>query len=179
MIGALLVVGLGVIAFNSDRIQDVIRSVTLPLNHEDIIRQESAEHGVPPDLIAAVIFRESHFRDQTSDAGARGLMQITPATAKLIEKESGGTTFETGDLADPDVNIAYGAFYLRYLLDRFDQNQIAALAAYNAGETNVAEWGGAALELEDIEFPETRQYVDEVLEKREDYRSHYSSELGL
>jgi soluble lytic murein transglycosylase len=169
----------GYAVFNSDQVQDAIREVTLPLKHEDVIRHEAKQHGVQPELVAAVIFRESRFRDQTSSAGARGLMQVTPATAELIEDESGGTTFEQGDLADPDVNIAYGTFYLGYLLNKFDGNEVAALAAYNAGETNVAAWGGANLEEEDIEFPETRQYVDEVLEKREDYRRHYADELGL
>jgi len=169
----------GFAALNTDEVQEAIREVTLPLKHEDVIRQESEQHGVPPDLIAAVIFRESHFRDQTSSAGARGLMQITPRTAELIEDKSGGTTFEQGDLANPDVNIGYGTFYLRYLLDKFDQNEVAALAAYNAGETNVAAWGGSDLESDDIEFPETREYVDEVLDTREEYRRHYGDELGL
>jgi len=164
---------------NLDRFQEAIREVTLPLRHEDVIRQESRQWDVPADLVAAVIYRESRFRDQTSSAGARGLMQITPRTAKLIERESGGTTFTQEDLANPDVNIAYGTFYLRLLLDKFEQNQIAALAAYNAGETNVANWGGSSLKLDEIEFPETRDYIEDVLEKRGDYRDHYGEELGL
>ena len=136
--------------------------MTLPLRHEDIIRQQAAEKEVPPDLIAAVIYAESRFRDQESHAGARGLMQVTPQTAELIEDLSGGSTFESDDLSDPDINIRYGTFYLRYLLDKFDGNVIAALAAYNAGETNVAAWGGAELwSRDDIEFDETRDYVDD------------------
>jgi soluble lytic murein transglycosylase len=134
---------------------------------------------VPPDLVAAVIFTESKFRDQTSAAGARGLMQITPPTAEIIEQLSGGSNFRLEDLSDPDVNIAYGTFYLRHLLDKFDENETAALAAYNGGETNVAAWGGADLEEDDIEFPETRDYVDKVQDKREEYREHYGAELGL
>jgi soluble lytic murein transglycosylase len=170
-------VGVGLTQF--DRFEEAIREVTLPLKHEDIIRQQSHDKQVPAELIAAVIFRESRFRDQTSSAGARGLMQITPATAEIIEDLSGGRTFRQEDLADPDINIRYGSFYLRHLLDKFDQNEVAALAAYNAGETNVAGWGGSELELEDIEFPETHQYVEEVLEKRDEYRQHYGDELGL
>jgi len=172
-----LAVGLGVA--NRDRLGDTIREVTLPLRHENVIRHESGEHGVPPETVAAVIYVESRFRDQTSSAGARGLMQITPGTAEIIEELSGGTNFDLDDLADPDVNIAYGTFYLRHLLDKFDDNEIAALAAYNGGETNVAGWGGADLELDDIEFQETRDYVENVLEKREEYRKHYGEELGL
>ena len=182
-----LVIGGTLVAFlaggyalvNTDEVQDVIRKVTLPLKHEDIIRQQSAEKQVPPDLVAAMIFHESRFQDQTSSAGARGLMQITPQTAEIIEELSGGSTFEQEDLADPDINIRYGTFYLRHLLDKFDGNEVAALAAYNGGETNVAAWGGSELELDQIEFPETRSYVEDVLETRGDYRRHYGDELGL
>ena len=178
--GTLLVCALGgFLIINSDRFQRTIEEFTLPLRHEDIIRQQAAEKGVPADLIAAVIYAESRFRDQTSHAGARGLMQITPSTAKLIEKLSGGQTFRFEDLSDPDINIRYGTFYLRYLIDKFDDNEVAALAAYNAGETNVAAWGGSSLELDDIPFPETRGYVEDVLDKRDEYARHYRDELGL
>ena len=181
VIGLVLIVGLAVgygIA-NREKLTETIRSVTLPLRHEDVIVDEADEHNVPPDLIAAVIFTESKFRDQTSEAGARGLMQITPPTAEIIEELSGGTNFNLEDLSDPDVNIAYGTFYLRHLLDKFGGNETAALAAYNGGETNVASWGGSDLRLDDIQFPETRDYVEKVLEKREDYREHYRDQLDL
>jgi soluble lytic murein transglycosylase len=178
--GALFVFALGgFLIINSDRFQRTLEELTLPLRHEDIIRQQAAEKGVPADLIAAVIYAESRFRDQTSHAGARGLMQITPATANLIEKLSGGQTFKFEDLADPDINIRYGTFYLRYLIDKFDGNDVAALAAYNAGETNVAAWGGSSLRLDDIAFAETRGYVEDVIDKRDDYVRHYRQELGL
>jgi peptidoglycan lytic transglycosylase len=178
--GTLLVCALGgFLIINSDRFQRTLEEFTLPLRHEDIIRQQAAEKGVPADLIAAVIYAESRFRDQTSHAGARGLMQITPSTAKLIEKLSGGQTFKFEDLSDPDINIRYGTFYLRYLIDKFDDNEVAALAAYNAGETNVAAWGGSSLQLDDIPFPETRGYVEDVLDKRDEYARHYRDELGL
>ena len=160
-------------------VEDTLLSVTLPLNHEDIIRQQAREKDVPADLIAAVIYSESRFRDQTSSAGARGLMQITPQTAQIIEQKSGGSTFTLEDLSDPDVNIRYGTFYLHYLLERFGGNEIAAIAAYNAGETVVEGWGGANLTESDIQFDETRHYVDSVLSKRADYRRSYRSELGL
>jgi soluble lytic murein transglycosylase len=163
----------------SDLLGDQIREVTLPLRHEDIIRQQAREKDVPADLIAAVIYQESRFRDQESHAGARGLMQVTPETAEFIERDSGGSTFVADDLSDPDINIRYGTYYLRYLLGRFDGNVTAALAAYNGGETNVADWGGSDLDKGDIEFEETREYVDIVLEKRDEYREHYADELGL
>ena len=181
VIGTTLVVAAlgGFVIVNSDRFQQTLEEVTLPLQHEDIIRQQAAQKNVPPDLIAAVIYTESRFRDQTSHAGARGLMQITPSTAQLIEKLSGGQTFNFDDLSDPDINIRYGTFYLHYLIQKFGDNEIAALAAYNAGETNVAGWGGSSLRLDDIPFPETRDYVENVLNKRDEYARHYRHELGL
>jgi soluble lytic murein transglycosylase len=157
---------------------NVIRELTLPLRHEDIIRQQAHDKGVDASLIAAVIYAESRFRDQTSHAGARGLMQITPATAHEIEKQSGGTTFRLVDLSNPDINIRYGTFYLGALLDRYDGNEVAALAAYNAGPTQVDRWGGPTLTLSDISLDETRSYVVEVLDRRHAYRNEYARELG-
>ncbi|HEX9967854.1 MAG TPA: lytic transglycosylase domain-containing protein [Solirubrobacterales bacterium] len=160
------------------KVDDAIQELTLPLRHEDVIRQEAAEWNVEPALVAAMIYAESHFRDQTSHADARGLMQITPDTARFIARKSKGTEFVLEDLSDPDVNIAYGTFYMRYLLDALDDNEVAALAAYNAGLGNVEKWGGAEMELEDIRFGETRSYVENVLDKREEYRETYPRELG-
>ncbi|HSR94231.1 MAG TPA: lytic transglycosylase domain-containing protein [Solirubrobacterales bacterium] len=157
---------------------DVIQELTLPLQHEDVIRQQSREKGVDAALIAAVIYSESKFDDRTSSAGARGLMQITPQAAKDIERHSGGTTFQLGDLSDPEINIRYGTYLLRELLDRYDGDVIAALAAYNAGPANVDRWGGSDLSVADIPFPETRAYVEEVLDKQRAYRDKYATELG-
>jgi soluble lytic murein transglycosylase len=159
-------------------VDQAINELTLPLRHEDVIRQQSAEKGVDAALIAAVIYSESKFSDQTSSAGARGLMQITPETAEEVERHSGGTTFELNDLSDPEINIRYGTFVLRELLDRYNGDEVAALAAYNAGPGNADKWGGSDLSVADIPFPETRAYVEEVLEKRDAYRSTYPRELG-
>src|SRR5918993_5483744 len=114
--------------------------VTLPLRHDDIIRQQAADKSLDPALIAGVIFAESHFRDQTSHAGAKGLMQLMPGTADFIAQKSGGTAFVQGDLSTPQVNIAYGSWYLRHLLDRYHGRVALALAAYNAGQGNVDAW---------------------------------------
>ncbi len=162
----------------SGKFGDVIQELTLPLRHEDIIRQQAEDKGVDASLIAAVIYAESRFRDQTSHAGARGLMQITPSTANEIERLSGGTTFKLADLSDPDINIRYGTFYLAEMLDRFDGSEVAALAAYHAGPTAVEEWGGGSLGVEDVPLEETRDYVAEVLDKQRDYREQYAEELG-
>src|SRR5687767_9831740 len=104
--------------------EDAVQEVTLPLRHEDIIRQQAADKGVDPSLIAGVIYVESRFRDQTSQAGAKGLMQILPSTADYIARKSGGTAFEEGDLATPQINIAYGSWYLRYLLQHYHGNEL-------------------------------------------------------
>lgn len=167
------------------RLPDLARELVLPLAHEDIIRQQAGAKQLDPSLLAAVIYAESRFRDATSHAGARGLMQITPATAKYIAHLSGGTAFEQGDLATPQINIAYGSFYLRYLLRRYDGNTVLALAAYNGGEGNVDRWiaraGGdeRAFRRDQIPFAETREYVARVLDARTSYREKYSRELGL
>jgi soluble lytic murein transglycosylase len=140
---------------------------------------------VPRLPVAAVIYAESKFRDQTSHAGARGLMQITPATARYIARLSGGTTFEQGDLATPQVNISYGVYYLRYLLRRYGENKVLALAAYNGGEGNVDRWivdasmSERSFGLDEIPFTETREYVGRVLDVQRDYRRKYRRELGL
>jgi soluble lytic murein transglycosylase len=164
---------------------ETVREITLPLRHEDIIRQQAADKDLDPALIAAVIYEESRFRDQTSHAGARGLMQITPETARFIARDSGGSAFTQEDLATPQVNISYGAYYLRYLLRRYDGNATLAVAAYNAGETNVNAWvrrAGGEEDFDpedDIPFKETRDYVRDVKERRGQYQDHYGSELGL
>ncbi len=157
---------------------DVIQELTLPLRHEDVIRQQADEKGVDAALLAAVIYSESKFSDATSSAGARGLMQITPDAARDIARHSRGTAFELDDLSDPEINIRYGTFLLRELLERYEGDEAAALAAYNAGPGNADRWGGSSLTVDEIPFPETRAYVEEVLDKRDAYREKYARELG-
>jgi soluble lytic murein transglycosylase len=113
-------------------------------------------------------------------------MQILPSTADDIARKSGGTAFEQGDLANPQVNISYGSFYLRYLLQRYGGNEVLAIAAYNAGEGRVDKWifdarhdGEEFDHARHIPFPETRHYVQQVLEMRGRYREQYGRELGL
>ena len=178
VLGALAAAGVAFVVSRID-FDEAIKEVTLPLRHDDVIRQQAERFDIDAALIAAIIKQESGFRDQTSSAGARGLMQITPETADTIETLSGGQTFVYEDLADPELNIRYGTFYFNHLLDRFGGNEVAALAGYNGGPENAAAWGGAALELGDIPFDETRHYVEAVLEARRDYRENYAAELGL
>ena len=174
----LAILAVGLLALNGT-FHHAAREISLPLRHEDIIRQQAREKGLDPALIAAVIYVESRFiPGRTSPAGAEGLMQITPETARDIARRSGGTSFTVEDLATPQINISYGSYLLRELLDRYDGDLAAALAAYNAGPGNADRWGGSSLKVQDIPFPETRAYVEKVLRAQEDYRARYGSELG-
>jgi len=174
-----------VAVFASPLFRHAAKEISLPLRHEDVIRQQAKAKGLDPALIAGIIYAETHFRPRPSAAGAQGLMQLLPSTAHFIAARSGGTAFETRDLATPQVNIAYGSWYLRYLIKRYGGNEALAVAAYNGGEANVDKWllraarSGNQLQAEDIPFPETRAYVEKVLKAREDYRRTYGRELGL
>jgi soluble lytic murein transglycosylase len=185
VLGVALVAGLGY-ALVSPFADKAVKEIALPLRHDDVIRQQAADKRVDAALIAAVIYAESRFREgQTSSAGALGLMQITPATARDIARRSGGTRFVLDDLANPQVNISYGVYHLRWLLDRYGDNETLAVAAYNAGEGNVDRWidaarrAGRELSLAAIPFSETRAYVRSVQEVKAQYRVSYPAELGL
>src|SRR3954467_14282207 len=152
IVGVVLLIGV-------NPLKHAVEEITLPLKHEDIIRQQSQRKGLDPALVAAVIYQESKFADRTSFAGARGLMQITPDTARFIAKQSGGIRFTLEDLGTPQINVAYGTWYLRWLLDRYDGRQALALAAYNAGFVHVDKWvqqagGPDAFDPKAIPFPE-------------------------
>jgi soluble lytic murein transglycosylase len=185
VLGTALLAGLAV-ALSWPSFHHAVREIALPLRHEDIIRQQARDKDLDPALIAAVIYAESRFRDgQTSQAGAEGLMQITPATARMIARKSGGVAFTVRDLGTPQVNIAYGAWYLRYLMGRYAGNETFALAAYNGGEGNVDRWIDRAeqrnesLTIEAIPFSETRTYVQRVQDAKREYRRSYARELGI
>jgi soluble lytic murein transglycosylase len=147
-----------------------------PLEYERIVLGHAENYDLDPALIAAVIYRESRFDpDAVSESGAVGLMQLLPATADGIAELTGGTEFRPDDLYDPELNVRYGAFYLRRLLTKYDGDLELALAAYHAGQGNVDSWqrnGGR------IEFPETRAYVEDVLDLRDTYRKAYGRLRG-
>jgi soluble lytic murein transglycosylase len=127
-------------------------------------------------LLAAVIDEESKFRaDAKSSAGAIGLMQLLPATAKGIAIHTGGSKFVVSDLYNPEINVRYGAWYLHHLLQKYGDERLA-LAAYNAGQQNVDTWRA---EGKGFQFPETRAYVAKVERLKGIYRRTYSRELGL
>jgi peptidoglycan lytic transglycosylase len=147
-----------------------------PLRYASVVRGHAANYRLNPALLAAVIEQESKFNaDARSSAGAIGLMQLQPATAKGIAIRTGGSRFVLSDLTNPEINVRYGAWYLRHLLDKYG-NERTALAAYNAGQENVDRWRRAH---EGVQFPETRAYVDRVERLKSIYRRAYKSELGL
>ena len=133
--------------------------IRYPLHYEQIVRGHAKNYNLDPALLAAVIYQESKFRaDAKSSSGAIGLMQLRPQTAEGIAIRTGGTHFRVSDLYNPEINVRYGSWYLRHLLDKYGDER-DALAAYNAGQRNVDEWRA---EGKDIQFPETRAYVDRV-----------------
>ena len=146
-----------------------------PLRYKAIVRGHARNYHLNPALLAAVIEAESKFRaDAKSHSGAIGLMQILPSTAHGIAVHTGGSNFHTEDLYNPEINVRYGAWYLRHLLDKYDDER-DALAAYNAGQDNVDRWlaGGSG-----IRYAETRAYVDRVEKLKRIYRDVWGSELG-
>ena len=155
-----------------------------PLEYEGAITTSARRNDLDPALVAAVIYAESRFDPQArSSHGAVGLMQLLPETAAQIARETGGVAFVPADLDDPAVNIRYGCYYLRTVLDMFGGDHVAAIAAYNAGAGAVGEWETAAraaghpLRVADIPYAETRAYVRSVLEARTIYRKTYDDRL--
>lgn len=155
---------------------DFVERLRYPLEYDRIVRIHARNDGLDPAMLAAVIYAESRFDpDALSDAGAIGLMQLLPETAKGIAVRTGGHAFVVDDLYDPEINVRYGAWYLRNLLRKYDDERLA-LAAYHAGQGNVDGWLERGV---DIQFPETRAYVDAVMRAEEVYRTTYARRLGL
>jgi soluble lytic murein transglycosylase len=147
-----------------------------PLEYEQVIRGHARSRDLDPALLAAVVYSESRFDPNAeSGAGAVGLMQLLPDTAKGIAVRTGGTRFVVADLRDPEINVRYGSWYLDHLLARYGEEELA-LAAYHAGQGNVDHWRAEGL---GIAFPETRAYVDEVERVKRVYARAYADELGL
>ncbi|WP_297016102.1 lytic transglycosylase domain-containing protein [uncultured Dialister sp.] len=136
-----------------------------------IIIQCAEEENISPSLLEAVILTESKFDEKAvSHVGAVGMMQLMPDTAHWISEESG---LPSDNLASPDQNIPLGAWYLNYLLKKYHNNEVFALAAYNAGRGNVDEWieknkwPEGFTDMEKIPFPETREFVKSVVTARD------------
>jgi soluble lytic murein transglycosylase len=182
---AVIVVTALIVALLFSVLQSARHNASLPLSHASIIREQATAKRVDPALVAAVIYAESKFDPRPSTAGAQGLMQILPETAYYLAHLSGGRNFTASDLATPKINVAYGTYYLRYLLDHYHGDELLAVAAYNGGLANVDRWvaranaAGTRLTVDGIPFPETRAYVERVLAAQRAYRATYPNELGL
>jgi len=147
-----------------------------PLRYTTIVQTYAHERRLDPALLAAVIDTESKFNaDARSSAGAVGLMQLTPATAEGIAEYTHGSKFRLSDLTNPDINVRYGSFYLRLLLNKYHGNERLALAAYNAGEANVDRWQRLH---QGIQFADTRAYVAKIEILKTLYRRVYTTALG-
>lgn len=145
-----------------------------PLRYDAIVRGHARNYRLDPAFLAAVIYQESKFRAHArSSSGAIGLMQLLPDTAKGIALHTGGSRFRLSDLDDPELNVRYGSWYLRHLLDKYGEEE-TALAAYNAGQENVDTW---RREGKGIAFSETRHYVRRVEHLTTLYRRAYRNEL--
>ncbi len=147
-----------------------------PLRYEQIVVGHAKNYRLAAPLLAAVIYQESKFDPNAKSAqGAIGLMQLLPGTAEGIASRTGGARFVLADLYDPELNVRYGAWYLRHLLDKYGDER-TALAAYNAGQGQVDEWRSNG---EGIVFAETRAYVARVERLKRIYARAYASELAV
>jgi soluble lytic murein transglycosylase len=175
-----VVVALAVVAFLAIEGPHGLRRFYHPLKYEALIAAEAKSAGLDPYLIAAVINVESGFREGvTSKAGAVGLMQIIPSTAHAVANEAGLPERVTAQtLERPGTNVRVGTRYLAYLVKRYGGDTQLALAAYNAGMTNVDRWVADAKRTgtpfkEAIAFPGTRHYVSEIESQVKEYRELY------
>ena len=158
---------------------NIILRYTHPQKYADFITKYANQNGIEPSLVSAVIKCESGFdKEAVSSAGARGLMQLTEETFYDVRKMLGDGEEYTYELCwnDAEINIEYGTRYLAFLLEVFDGDKTAALAAYNAGMGNVKQWIGddGRLQTSEIRFEETRNYVERVLNAQENYMDFYS-----
>jgi soluble lytic murein transglycosylase len=151
-----------------------------PFPNRDIVYQYSLKNNLDPFLVAAIIRTESKFLPRArSPRGAFGLMQMMPETALWVAKESKETDFSLESLADPEVSIRMGTWYLANLNREFKGNHVLVLAAYNAGQGNVKEWmqrygwNMAFSDASQIPFKETREYVGRVLHSQKRYLELY------
>jgi peptidoglycan lytic transglycosylase len=175
-VGAVLFAAVGVFLYLQKTEPSWYARLWYPLHYSSIVRGHAGHYHLDPALLAAVIEAESKFNPEArSSAGAVGLMQLTPGTAKGIALYTGGHHFHLSDLTNPEINVRYGAWYLRHLLDHYRDNERLALAAYNAGEENVDHW---QREHKGIQFKETRDYVKKVQRLKKIYRRAYASQLG-
>lgn len=171
----LVAVAAGIVAWLVFATPNTVERLRYPLRYTAIVRGHAHNYDLDPTLLAAVIEAESKFQpDARSSSGAIGLMQLLPSTAQGIADHTGGTNFHESDLYNPEINVRYGAWYLRHLLDKYHDDERTALAAYNAGQENVDHWIAAG---SGIRFAETRAYVDHVEKLKRIYGHLWRAQL--
>lgn len=179
-----LIVILALLFFCTDTLGDVKKKVMkhyYPQEYSQYVSEYSAEYGVDEALVYAVIRTESGFRAEVeSSVGARGLMQIMPETFEWLQTLSDGEViYSSSELYNPQINIKYGTYYLSYLIDHYNGNEMLAVAAYNGGFANVDSWlederySSDGLTLSEIPYNETSQYVERVENTKSVYDSLY------
>jgi len=146
-----------------------------PVRYSDVIEIYADKHGLPKELIYAIIRAESSFnRYAVSHRGASGLMQIMEQTANWAAEQIGIADYDFERIFEPEINIQIGTWYINRLIGQFGGNLDTALAAYNAGSGNVSSWlreqNSDDFTLEHIPFPETRNYVQRVRTYQQIYR---------
>lgn len=171
-----------ILAYASVRLWVIYLKVAYPFPYRQTVVKYSCEAKLDPFLVAALIRNESRFRTNViSDEGAIGLMQLIPETANWVAGEMGIGNIEPGKLDDPELNLKLGTWYLAYLLREFNGSIACAIAAYNCGLSNVKRWlsdGTWSGELEavhQIPFPETRDFVRNVIRDSKRYAAIYST----
>lgn len=154
-----------------------------PFEYKEVVQAAAVENHVDPALVAGVILAESKFKHTAeSDKGAVGLMQLMPNTAYWVGEQLNQSKLTDKDIREPMTNIKLGSWYLAYLLEEYDNNEILALAAYNAGRGHVDEWMqiyGWNTSFDDISaipFSETKKYVEAVLKNRDRYKDLYDGD---
>lgn len=154
------------------------KKLRYPLYYQALIEQYSKKYNLDPYLVFSILWQESRFgKGDVSSASAIGLMQIIPPTGKWIAKRMNQRDYRTEKLFEPEVNIAFGCYYFRQLLNTFDSNTVLSLCAYNAGPERTASWLKEENDLdefvENIPFSETYHYVKKVISAYQEYQSLY------
>ncbi len=180
----IIVIG-GILLFSTNLFKgykNKILSAFYPQKYSEYVSKYAAEYKVDEDLVYAVIRCESGFRPEVeSSAGAVGLMQLMPETFYWLQNDKDGEVLYSSELlTDPGINIEYGIYYLSWLCEKYEEEE-TAVAAYNAGISNVDDWlsdkayslDGRTLSL--IPFQETKEYVEKVEKTKETYQNIYHS----
>ena len=157
-----------------------------PIAYEEFVEKYSAEYNIPEYIIYAIINVESGFDPDAASGEANGLMQIAPATFKwLTSAEHLNENLSAAKVYDPETNIRYGCYYLRYLFKKF-YNWNTVFAAYNAGEGRVTKWlsdprySDGKGNLTNIPIEETAKYVKKVNKEIKYYKdTYYKNSLGV